>query len=318
MTGNIKVLSICLLSLSPFAAWAEGWVPDSKTGCKVWNSSPDASKTVNWSGECKDGMANGKGTAQWYLNGAKEDLYEGGMAEGKRHGQGKRVWATGNVFDGVWEKGDQKTGTKKYNDGYTYSGEWKGWDRNGKGKLTWPNGATYDGDWVMNVRSGQGVMTWLNGDKYEGGFRYNRRQGQGSLISKEEGSYNGEWFQDSKTGKGKLTAADATVSEGYFANDAYLGKDKPAWYDRLAFFDGKEFFYLGNLWTVWNCQLISPVHGGKLGKGGAITDLRSAQHLTPALLEKARECQQTANQLQVDVGFDGIDRKQFEELFGAP
>jgi hypothetical protein len=42
---------------------AEGdWIADAKTGCKVWNPSSLPNPSITWSGGCKDGKANEKGT----------------------------------------------------------------------------------------------------------------------------------------------------------------------------------------------------------------------------------------------------------------
>ena len=37
------------------------WITDNH-GCKVWDSLPSANESVSWSGPCKDGYADGKGT----------------------------------------------------------------------------------------------------------------------------------------------------------------------------------------------------------------------------------------------------------------
>ncbi|HRN93233.1 MAG TPA: hypothetical protein PL084_00780, partial [Chitinophagales bacterium] len=77
--------------------------------------------------------------------------------KGEKHGHGKAVLSTGEVYDGEWA-----------ND-----------KRNGFGKATMKDGAAYTGEWKDNKRSGQGIYTFLNGDKYVGLFTDNKMNGAG-------------------------------------------------------------------------------------------------------------------------------------------
>jgi hypothetical protein len=54
-------------------------------------------------GDCKNGLANGKGMAQG------TDKYEGKFKEGLPNGKGKYTWANGDYFEGNWKNG-QKNG----------------------------------------------------------------------------------------------------------------------------------------------------------------------------------------------------------------
>ena len=79
-----------------------GWIADSKTGCKVWNPAPQAHETIRWSGGCKDGYAQGKGTLQWFENGRAGDRYDGDYGAGKRNGHGVVVQRNGTQIEGDW------------------------------------------------------------------------------------------------------------------------------------------------------------------------------------------------------------------------
>ena len=71
--GLLFVTWLVALTSAPsdiFAAEA-GWITDSKSGCKVWNPSPQPNETITYEGECKDNIANGHGTVTWFENGAQ-------------------------------------------------------------------------------------------------------------------------------------------------------------------------------------------------------------------------------------------------------
>lgn len=52
-----------------------------------------------YTGECKDGKANGIGAS------IGEDTYTGAFKEGLPNGRGKYIWKNGNWFEGEWVKG---------------------------------------------------------------------------------------------------------------------------------------------------------------------------------------------------------------------
>ena len=78
------------------------WIADSKTGCKVWNPSPQAHETIRWSGGCQNGYAQGKGTLEWFENGKPGDRYVGEYQEGKRNGHGVVTMSNGTRIEGDW------------------------------------------------------------------------------------------------------------------------------------------------------------------------------------------------------------------------
>jgi hypothetical protein len=78
------------------------WIADSKTGCKIWNPAPQPHETIQWSGGCKGGYAQGKGTLQWFENGKPGDRYEGDYQGGKRNGHGTVTMSNGTRIEGDW------------------------------------------------------------------------------------------------------------------------------------------------------------------------------------------------------------------------
>ncbi|HEY3918074.1 MAG TPA: hypothetical protein VGL83_09785 [Stellaceae bacterium] len=79
-----------------------GWIADAKTGCKIWNPAPQTHETIHWSGGCKGGYAQGKGTLQWFENSRPGDRYEGEYQGGKRNGHGVVTESNGTRIEGDW------------------------------------------------------------------------------------------------------------------------------------------------------------------------------------------------------------------------
>ena len=78
---------------------------------------------VTYSGDCKKGLANGKGIA------AGTDKYEGKFKDGLPNGNGSYQYANGNTYEGDF-KGGMKSGNGKFTFQYmgkdsTYMGIWK-------------------------------------------------------------------------------------------------------------------------------------------------------------------------------------------------
>jgi hypothetical protein len=85
------LLSLCIAAFAVIAAQAQ-----SSSNCKVLHSKLDSF----YVGQCKDGLAHGKGTA------IEEDIYQGELKKGLPHGKGKYIWEKGKiVFKGHFKKG---------------------------------------------------------------------------------------------------------------------------------------------------------------------------------------------------------------------
>jgi hypothetical protein len=78
------------------------WIADSRTGCKIWDPAPEPGESVQWSGGCKDGFADGQGTMQWLEKGKPGDRYEGDYRRGKRNGYGVVTFGNGKKLQGEW------------------------------------------------------------------------------------------------------------------------------------------------------------------------------------------------------------------------
>lgn len=84
--------------------------------CRVLKA--EISGTYN--GDCKKGLANGKGIAQG------KDYYEGEFTKGLPDGKGTYKWASGEYYEGQWKNGIREgSGKMVYSDSIV-TGYWKG------------------------------------------------------------------------------------------------------------------------------------------------------------------------------------------------
>ena len=135
---------LCGIAASAFLAWffvttlpalAGDWIPDAKSGCRVWDPNPQLEESVTWSGSCANGRAEGRGTAQWSKNGAASETDEGEWRDGRQINKGKQTWSTGH-----------------------YEGELADGEPNGHGVLTVQR-LRYEGDFRNGRPNGPGTLT---------------------------------------------------------------------------------------------------------------------------------------------------------------
>jgi hypothetical protein len=151
---SIAVSSFLLLSVP--AAWSaeEGYISDSN-GCQIANPSPKPGETVTWSGECKDGYADGSGIMQWFEDKETGARYEGTLVRGVLSGEGKLTLPDGSSYEGGWLDGRQSgEGILRTTDGGSYKGEWKNGRPDGQGVMHAAGGQTVEGIWKEGIYQG--------------------------------------------------------------------------------------------------------------------------------------------------------------------
>jgi hypothetical protein len=141
----------------------------SQPGCKVLVSG----LIGKYSGECKDGLADGTGEA------LGEDYYKGEFVKGYPEGEGTYLWKNGAKYSGEWKKG-MRNGKGRYE--FTYHekdsvlvGEWKN-DNFMKEKLPPP--------YTIEYRSNIGRVTCVKeGDRPYIRYRFTRAGTETSSLS---------------------------------------------------------------------------------------------------------------------------------------
>lgn len=179
-------------------ATKSGWKTVQGSRCQVWNSVPQASAIAIWDGSCSEGKVSGTGKIYWLfvMRGISlKDTYQGGVLEGRLHGQGTYTWFDGYRYEGNWHDGEEHgPGTLTFADGGSYKGEWSDGKWHGRGTLTYAHGGSYSGEWSDGKKHGRGTGTWSDGDRYEGEWDNDIPNGWGTLYSKNDGrKYKGYW-----------------------------------------------------------------------------------------------------------------------------
>jgi len=100
-------------------------IKDPRTGCAVWNLYPGPTDSITWSGACAKGLAQGRGTLQWFVDGKPFVRYEGEYRDGKENGRGVSSWADNARFEGEYRNGlPNGNGTYRSAKDDIYTGNW--------------------------------------------------------------------------------------------------------------------------------------------------------------------------------------------------
>jgi hypothetical protein len=126
-----------------------GWIADPATKCRIWNSSPEPGNSIRWKGECREGLAHGHGTLEWFIGDQAASRFEGDYSEGRLHGQGVYSFANGDRYEGEYVD-DMRSGRGVFAlvDGTRYEGAWLNDRPHGQGTLTRPDGTAFTGTWT--------------------------------------------------------------------------------------------------------------------------------------------------------------------------
>ena len=87
----------------------------------------------------------------------------------------------------------------RWPDGTVYEGNFVAGNREGEGTINMPpaegeeRGFSYTGQWKAGEIDGKGVATYANGDVYEGMFVRGKRQGEGTIRYASGEERTGSW-----------------------------------------------------------------------------------------------------------------------------
>jgi len=210
---------------------AECWEEvKNQPGCFLWRTHYHSDQTTRWTGSCRSGMAEGRGTYS-VSPGSKHASYEGVgmMVNGKANGHWVNTFSGGGRAEGEYRDGVMNGHwVELFSDGGRYEGEMRDGMRNGPGVEILSDGGRYEGEFREGLRNGRGVRTYIYPPataiepgqspykRYEGEWRDGVKHGFGVAIFFNGVEYEGRWRDGHYHGFGTLTWADGRQYEGHF------------------------------------------------------------------------------------------------------
>jgi len=153
-----------------------------------------------------------------------DPTYQGESADGLYHGSGTKVFEDGSKFIGQWKKGTREgDGEFAQKDGSKYKGAWKDDVQHGEGVEDFADGTKYTGQFQNGQKAGKGKLAWKDGGSYEGQFKGNSPDGQGSSSWADGRKYTGEWKNNMMHGKGAFTSPEGHVYTGEYKDNQKHG-----------------------------------------------------------------------------------------------
>ena len=155
--------------------------------------------SVEYSGDCKGGLAEGRGTAKGV------NSYTGDFVKGDKNGFGVYKWNNVACYEGQY-KADKKEGRGIYvwANGDRFEGEFKNGEKNGKGVFVGRNGDRYEGDFGNDKRNGRGLYIYANGLRFEGEFKSDLPT-EGTFIWPDGSRFEGKWLYGRQNPRGRPT-----------------------------------------------------------------------------------------------------------------
>ena len=126
----LPILCFCVSAYAQSDAPPVSFVQASNVPCKVGRPNVKPVEVVTWNGQCADGLAAGRGTAQWAEKGKPTLRFDGVFTRGLLEGKGKMTGA----------------------DGDSYEGDYKGGLRHGHGVYVSGAGERFEGSYLNNKR----------------------------------------------------------------------------------------------------------------------------------------------------------------------
>jgi len=144
----VKRALLLLLLAMPATAGAEGaWFADPRTGCQVWNPSPQPGETAQWDGACVEGRAEGRGVLTWYVRERRLERDEGEWRAGRQVGMGSQQWAGGRYRGRFADSLPDGEGEMEMSSAGLYRGHFRAGRPDGLGRLESAEGV-FEGIWT--------------------------------------------------------------------------------------------------------------------------------------------------------------------------
>ena len=151
--SNLPDGLVCTGKASSEGCWAE---ISNHPGCYLWNPGPRDGFSANWSGECSEGFAEGRGEVRWRWNDGSS-IESGLLQRGKREGFHVVNWSNGERYEGSFVNDErQGTWTLIWEDGTRDVGPYVNGERHGNWTISFDDDSRGGGPYVNGEMHG----TW--------------------------------------------------------------------------------------------------------------------------------------------------------------
>ena len=147
---------ICTGRASSEGCWAE---ISNHPGCYLWNPGPREGFSVNWSGECSEGLAEGRGEVSWSWNDGSS-TETGLLRGGRREGFHVIIWSNSERYEGSYVSGERQ-------------GTWT---------FVWADGTRDVGPMVNGERHGSWTVAFDDGSQGKGPYENGEKHGTWTLF----------------------------------------------------------------------------------------------------------------------------------------
>ena len=184
-------------------------------GCYVWDDYLIPDQTVNWTGECAAGRAQGEGTLKWvWGDGENTSESTGSLADGTEQGEWVLRYADGSVAEGPYVDG-KKHGrwVLRLESGEVQNGLYVEGKKHGKWVWRGPTGALWQGPFENGKRHGDWIERNADGTSRQGPYVDGKKQGD--WVERDEDGWvlKGSYEEAEKHGHWVKLFADGTVHE---------------------------------------------------------------------------------------------------------
>ena len=204
-------------------------------GCYVWNDYLIPDQTVNWTGECAAGRAQGEGTLKWvWGDGENTSESTGSLADGTKQGD----WVERRSDGSVAKQGPYKEGKKhghwvhRMGDGTVYE---EGPYAKGKKHGHWVERTIDDDVWEGLYEEGKKHGNWVwrlaNGTVWEGPYVEEKLQGHWVGRYKDGSVHEGTVVDGKRHGDWVERYADGQIHEGSYVEGEKDGQWVERWTD---------------------------------------------------------------------------------------
>ena len=139
-----------------------------------------------------------------------------GPAQTQKYLKSQKALFTGTA---AGQEAIQSKGTKTFDNGDVYVGDFENGEIHGNDTMTYNNGIVYEGDFVDGKNHGNGKVTFTDGTTQTGQFADGKMLTEDNKLSELDFWFTGDFFDEELHGEGKIVNDSGdVVAEGKFEN----------------------------------------------------------------------------------------------------